>query len=102
MSPGPALRDLAVRAWQDEGDQAGARLRPGTEWFVRFVTGKTRSGTCPGFPSLSFQVSLEKRRAESRRPGESTDSGKIPARTSKMIERVGIVVASQMPKRWEL
>ena len=34
VSTGPALRDLAGRQKQDRGDQVGARLRPGTEWFV--------------------------------------------------------------------
>jgi hypothetical protein len=32
--PGLALRDLAGREHQDRGDRVGARLRPGTEWFV--------------------------------------------------------------------
>ena len=31
---GPALRDLARRGQQDRGEEVGARLRPGTEWFV--------------------------------------------------------------------
>ena len=39
VGTGPALRDLAGREQQDKGDQLGARLRPGTEWFV---TGQTR------------------------------------------------------------
>ncbi len=34
ITTGPALRNLAGREQQDRGDQMGARLRPGTEWFV--------------------------------------------------------------------
>ena len=37
---GPALRDLTGREQQDKGEQVGARLRPGTEWFVTERTGE--------------------------------------------------------------
>ena len=40
---GPALRDLAGREQEDKGDQAEARLRPGTEWFVTLASGKEGS-----------------------------------------------------------
>jgi hypothetical protein len=33
-NPGLALRNLAGQWVQDRGDQVGARLRPGTKWFV--------------------------------------------------------------------
>ncbi len=40
VTTGPTLRDLAGRGQQDRGDQAGARLRPGTEWFVTLAASR--------------------------------------------------------------
>jgi hypothetical protein len=40
VDSGPALRGLAGGHMQDEDDQTGARLRPGTEWFVTRNTGE--------------------------------------------------------------
>jgi len=34
---GPALRGLAGQQQGGRGDQIGARLRPGTEWFVTWL-----------------------------------------------------------------
>ena len=34
VSPGPALRDLAVEWLVVKADQQDPRLRPGTEWFL--------------------------------------------------------------------